>query len=105
MKAQRYCHECGKACHMRYPSNNPENGPARMACPDGHETVRSLVQRIADSQASACFFDLVDEYTQGGPFPDFVVPEDVRSAATVLRAHLVDEDNWLQTLGLENEED
>ncbi len=40
MSAQKFCHICGAAFRMRYPGNDPENGPAEMRCPTGlHFTI------------------------------------------------------------------
>lgn len=51
----QFCMECGKRMKLRWPGDDPEVGPARMACEETtHEAPADLVQRMREEGAGEC---------------------------------------------------
>jgi hypothetical protein len=58
-KPPKFCFVCGLPLKVRYPGNDPENGPASPRCPDdSHQTVQERVDEVVSLMSSE---DLLDE--------------------------------------------
>jgi len=40
----KFCPWCGSTLRMRYPNNDPENGPARLACKDHDQSLQEFAE-------------------------------------------------------------
>jgi hypothetical protein len=82
----KFCYVCGEKLRMRYPGDDPENGPARMACVwKSHEPITDLTERavaagmmetfertieIVERHLDTCAD--VDEESAGVAGPDYI---------------------------------
>lgn len=90
-----FCHECGKpySKHPHYPGwvsgkseGDPEVGPARRCCPDGHETLDEVVESKIYEESNQTIGEYLTQTSEGyrDDPNDLDVPQAVMDAAKVL---------------------
>jgi len=82
----KFCPFCSKPLRLRYPGGDPENGPARMLCPDDHQSIEEIIEEKARQQAYQEYRNILEEIQQGGTDPYLQPSEVVQQAAELLLA-------------------
>ncbi len=81
-----FCFACGKRLTRGYPGGDPENGPARFQCPDGHPNVLDYVRMY---HAHDVAVEVLHSYLEPSldPYDPPASPE-VRAAAEIMIAEM-----------------
>jgi hypothetical protein len=88
MYKERFCPECGAAYgnRPRYPGGDPENGPAELRCPLGHQTVKEIARSDFADTIQTDYLTCLSVGYRDDPF-DLKVPFAVEQAALLILAH------------------
>lgn len=72
------CQICGKEAVIRYPGNDPENGPARPYCPDGHSECEGCREWFTAIVTVPAF---TARYDEDDPKSEVTVPESTHESS------------------------